>query len=673
MDGDRDKVDPIFDQVTVDAVRVLKDEALALTDLLDLPSRPDADAWRQAVETRLIPRLMPEFPLVAAICGGGSSGKSTLFNTLAGEAVSPTGGRAGINRRILMSLNPIHRQHPHIAEALFEPFGCQPQPLAEMDQLTTPGDPLLHYAAALPVNLALVDTPDFDTGSGGRYQNRIMAERSLRASDVLVYIFTNANYNNRDNTDFIARMLMSVGTRKCFLVYRVYPGFTDREVLEHAGTVAGNLYGEQASSHVLGVYRAGEDNRVATGQRPMALVPVGDGRPGLLEVLARMDPRQFRADLQRSIFADVVQQGRRFFEEAHESLDHLRLYLKSLGTAQQRSVRDALGHLPMDAVVRRFSEIWQETDPAHIRIMRRTGRVVETPARLLMRMAKWVGGGKAAKDDPSSGGEAAAAMEADLIRAANGLRQAAVDPSILLHLDETDPAAGALLEAARRLSPKTGVDRQRSELEKVALRVPFPPVMAEVQATLRQENWSAVVDDMLKRQESLLGLTSRLESELQRLVSDQRSRMTTVDQIRQTLSAMLNVIPATAAVTYVLHTGDPVGAVGIKVKLAGLFGLNDLYALVAIPATAGMKKADLKQLETLLAPVARAWLTHKLTAIEALFEEKITGPLLKRGQEVIEDAGDRLLVLDESLAVCEKSLDQAWRPGAKRQEKRHDG
>ena len=56
---------------------------------------------------------------------------------------------------------------------------------------------------------------------------------------------------------------------------------------------------------------------------------------------------------------------------------------------------------------------------------------------------------------------------------------------------------------------------------------------------------------------------------LQRLVREQRVRMTTFDQIRQTFAAMLNIIPATAAVTYVLSTGDPVGAVGIKVKLAG--------------------------------------------------------------------------------------------------------
>jgi hypothetical protein len=192
----------------------------------------------------------------------------------------------------------------------------------------------------------------------------------------------------------------------------------------------------------------------------------------------------------------------------------------------------------------------------------------------------------------------------------------------------------------------------------VTLQVPLHPALAATQADLRSQNWSAVVDDMLARKETLLGLTSQLEADLQRLAREQRSRMTTFDQIRQTFSAMLNIIPATAAVTYVLHTGDPVGAVGIKVKLAGLFGLNDLYALVAIPATAGMKKADLKQLEALLGPVAQAWLTHKLKAIEALFEEKITGPLLRRGQDTAEHTAERIESMSESLARCGRALEK---------------
>lgn len=647
----------IYDEDAIAAVRVLKSDATVLADLMVLDSRQAIEVWKQAVDTRLLPRLMPDFPLVAAICGGGSSGKSTLFNTLSGAAISPTGGRAGINRRILISLSTAHRHTPGIANALFETFGSPPRQMTQKKQLTIPGEPLLHFADLLPAGLSLLDTPDFDTGAGGSYQNRAMAERSLRAADVLVYIFTNASYNNRDNTDFVAEMLTAVGTRKCFLVYRAYPGFTDREVLEHADTVARNLYGDQAPQHVLGVYRAGEDNRVAAGQRPMTLEPVESGRPGLMEALAQLEPRKVRGDLHRSIFSDVLRQGERFLEEARGSEEHLALYLACLRTVQQRSVQGALGHLPMDAVVRRFSEIWQDTDPSHVKMMRRTGRVVETPVRLLMRAARWIGGRNVNTRKRPSGGETAAAMEADLVRAANRLRQAAVDPAVVLELPETDPALEPIRKAARRLTGKCGISERQGDAGTVTLHVPLHPALTDTQAALRSENWSAVVEEMLDRHETLLGLTSQLEADLQRLAREQRSHMTTFDQIRQTFSAMLNIIPATAAVTYILHTGDPVGAVGIKVKLAGLFGLNDLYALVAIPATAGMKKADLKQLEALLGPVARAWLTHKLTAIAALFEEKITGPLLQKGSDVTRTAAGRIASMVESLDRSRRALE----------------
>ena len=632
-------MDPLYDVDTLEALRTLKDDAATLADLMALDSRPTIEGWTQAVDNRLLPRLTPEFPLVAAICGGGSSGKSTLFNTL-------------------ISLSASHRDTPGIAASLFEPFGCPPRKMEQMAQLTTPGDPLLHYGNALPPGLALVDTPDFDTGSGGSYQNRELAERSLRAADVLIYIFTNANYNNRDNTDFVARMLTAVGTRKCFLVYRAYPGFTHQEVLDHAATVAQNLYGDRAGQHVLGVYRAVEDNRVAAGLRSMTIVPVEDGRPALMDALARMDPRQIRRELHRSLFGDVIRQGRGFLEDARTSARHLELYLEGLRTVQQRMVQDALGHLPMDAVVRRFSEIWQDTDPSHVKIMRRTGRVVETPVRLLMRAARWIGGSRKKQDEAPAGAGMAAALEADLVRAASRLRQAAVDPALELQLPETDPRVGPIREAAGRLAGTGRVSNPRSDAGMVSLQVAVPPALTEAQTALRTGNWSAAVDDMLSRQEALLGLTGQLEADLQHLAREQRSRMTAVDQIRQTFSAMLNIIPATAAVTYVLHTGDPVGAVGIKVKLAGLFGLNDLYALVAIPATAGMKKADLKQLEVLLAPVARAWLTHKLTAIEALFEEKITGFLLNRGQDVAKQAAGRIASMTQNLARCGRALEK---------------
>ena len=650
-------MDPLYDESTIDAVRTLKADAALLAERLALDSGPAIELWKQAVTARLLPRLTAAFPLVAAICGGGSSGKSTLFNTLIGAAVSPTGGLAGINRRILVALGAGHQANPDTARALFEPFGRAPQQLTAVDQLTTPGDPLLVYANALPASLALLDTPDFDTGSGGGYQNREMAEQALNAADVLIYIFTNANYNNRDNTDFMARLLTAVGTRNCFLVYRVGSGFSDQEVLDHAGTVARHLYKDRASQHVLGIYRAGEENRVAAGQRPMSVVPVRDGQPGLVAALTQIDPRRMRRDLHRSVFSDVVQQGHRILARARASRSHLWLYLESLRIVQRYCVQDALGHLPMDAVVRRFAEIWQETDPTHVKIMRKTGQVVETPARLLMRVARWMGGAKASPDRLSNTKQLSDTMRADLVRAANRLRQAVVDPAVRFDLSGTDPAADRLREVAQDL-PGAGVGVRPIDAGRYAFEVPLHPALGTAQAALRRQNWTDVVDDMLSRQASLLSFSAQLEAELRQLAREQRARMTAGDQIRQAAAAMLNIIPATAAVTYVLHTGDPIGATGIKVKLAGLLGLNDLVALVAIPATAGMKKADLKQLEALLSPVAGAWLSHKLTAIEALFEEIVTAAVLQAGQSAMTIADERITSMADSLARCGRALEQ---------------
>lgn len=626
----------LYDDVTIETIGRLKDQVVDLSEMLALDSRPAIAAWRQVVESRLLPRLSPDFPLVAAVCGGGSSGKSTLFNSLIGERISPTGGRAGINRRMLMALSREHAGTPHVADALFVPLGSRYQALTDMAEAAVPGDPLLYHAAGLPSRVALVDTPDFDTGAKGDYQNRSMAERAIAAADVLVYIFTNAGYNNRDNTDFIARMLTAVGTRGAFLVYRADPGFSDREIREHAATVAGNLYGEGADRHILGVYRADEDNRVAGGERFMSLSAVNDGKPDLMAALSDLDPRRVRGDLHRSILVDVVAQGRQFIEQAQASARHLALYLEGLGAVQRQCVRDALGHLPMDRVVRRFTEIWQSTDPAHIKLMRRTGQVVETPLRLVVGVARRLRA-KASRNAVSDIDETRAALAADLTRAAGRLRAAVVDPSLPVVLPDSDPLAGSMREAARRLSAAAGVSVRDSGNGRLAFDIPAHPALAGDQAHLRRRDWAAAMDDMLAGQDSLLSPTDRLESDLRRLAGDQRARMTTFDQVRQTFSAMLNIIPATAAVTYVLHTGDAAGAVGIKVKLAGLFGLNDLYALVAIPATAGMKKADRKQLEALLGPVARVWLTEKLAAIDALFDARITGPIRESGRHI----GDR--------------------------------
>ena len=242
-----------MDQEQYNALRQLRDHIPRLAEMLRLGSDEDIGFWTNIVDAKLLSRLSPDFPLVAAICGGGSSGKSTLFNSILGESLAPTGGKAGMNRRVLLGIPAERNEQSSLIADLAEPFKTIPEPLHDKEELTVPGKPLFILNHSRLHGIVLLDTPDFDTGAQGAYTNREVTRMALEASDVLIYIFTNSNYNNRDSTDFIGQMLTGIGRRKCFLVYRVYPSFTDKEVTEHAMTVAHGIYGDMADDYLLGV------------------------------------------------------------------------------------------------------------------------------------------------------------------------------------------------------------------------------------------------------------------------------------------------------------------------------------------------------------------------------------------------------------------------------------
>jgi hypothetical protein len=153
-----------------------------------------------------------------------------------------------------------------------------------------------------------------------------------------------------------------------------------------------------------------------------------------------------------------------------------------------------------------------------------------------------------------------------------------------------------------------------------------------------------------------MDLSQGIDQELKDLAKDFRKKMGMWSRIRQTFSAFLNVVPATVAVTYILSTGDPVGAVGIKVKLTGLFGLHDLYALVAIPATTGLKRADQKQLDDMLGPIVRAWLNNKLKEVKNLFEQEISGGIIQAAKEAVDEADSFINKIQANIDACRKAI-----------------
>ncbi len=458
-----------------------------------------------------------------------------------------------------------------------------------------------------------MDTPDFDTGSRGEYVNRESAQAALEAADILIYIFTNSNYNNRDNTDFIGRMLTGIGRRKCVLVYRCYPSFTAEEVQAHALTVARNIYGPEAPRWLLGIFRAEEDNRVAAGEREVALQPLEPGAATLEQLLRTIDTNRLRRDLHASMLADVMAQAEAMVERGRDSLAQLRSYAAGVHSAQNLSLQQALRHFPMDRVMRRFAKIWAKSDPPAVKFMRRTGSLIELPVKALLGAAGWARERLSGQPPPEKPSHSfARKLEENLVMAVTELHQHALSPHIA-------PAV--------RVHPVVTAARQR----------------------LQEKDFSLILQAILAHREEIGNIGTEMEAELGRLADHFRSRMGVWDKVGQTFWAFLNVLPAAAAVTYVLSTGDAVGGATIKIKLAGLFGLKDLYALVAIPVTRGLKQADQRQLQDMLGPIAQTWLNNKFQKVQALFESEITGELLTTAARAAEEAQLRIGAASECL------------------------
>ncbi len=656
------------DQALIPLLQAMMINLAAMEKELGPFSRIDTKLWQRTVAQKITTRLNQDFPFITAICGGGSSGKSTLFNTLIREKVSPMGGVAGLNRRTLAAVPKTIAEDDSFRSALEAVFKEPLEPLVSANALTHPGAPLYVETDNLPNRLILLDTPDFDTGANHTFANRQLAENALESADILIYIFTNANYNNRENSRFMSQVLTTIGRRKTFFVYRVDPGFSDEDVKAHAATVAEHLYDKNGSAEILGVYRVDENNQVADGQVPMTVTPVSPNQPPLETALEEINPRQIRFDLAHTVLTDALNQAQQITQCADYSNTALAISRDGLKSAQSVAAKEALKHLPVEALVKRFAQIWTHSDPGYIKMMRKTGRVLDLPVKGIVKSYRWFKG-KPTPKKPVAAWETLSDLkiEANLLTAAATLFKQAVSHCITIELPTSGPISQKMRATIGEMTntpnqhcqPLQGEMSATPKAGQLELTIPAHPVVADLQETLRQTTWKSISQQLSEQKAALTAINQQVDGDLQTLADQLRGQMDLWHRVREGFSAFLNILPATAAVTYILSTGDPVGAVGIKVKLASLFGLHDLYALVALPTTSGIHKADRQQLEQMLAPVAQTWLNSKLDEIQTLFETEITGPILERCEKSGTAAKDHIDAFEKGIHSCRNLLKQA--------------
>ncbi len=627
------------------------------------PIEPASIPWLQRLERNVLPAMDFDLPvLLAAICGGGSTGKSTLLNTLARKKLSEVGFKAGLTQRVLLCGHPDVLEGAKLAGALLHRLPEAPVAWSSPDDALVAGPPLFALSDTMPRHLLLIDTPDFDTGERGRLINRAKAEPILRTSEIIIYVFTNTVYNNLSNTRFMAEIVGGIGGRDVILVYRISRAAPEEEVLEHCQVVARKLYRVPPERElpggfppqVLGIYRMHESDRVAHGRASPRLIPVGEitrGRSledllGSLNV-AEIKRRVFAADL-REIRSDAEEMLR----EARGQAEAAALYRRALRYAMAQDAAEALRAFPVQEAVGLTVKLFLATSPPHVKALRWFGGAASHLAREVVRagkaVARWIRG-EAAAETLEPGLEEK--LTHDLLASANRLRNRLMDDQLIIRVPTGDPLVGQVrrtLAGSGSAGPKVVIETVESGT--LNLHVPVPAVVRQRQDDILEQDWERIGGTMRRAVPSLAGLPPEIEDELRGLVAELRARMSWQERALETVFALLPSLPPLLAVGYVLvtKTPPPAGA-GIWIKLRSLFGVNDLWALVSLPPSLDLSNTERKQLEELIAPVFQLWFERRLRAVVGLFGHTICEPIMGALARVPEPGDPRFDAVESAL------------------------
>jgi hypothetical protein len=185
---------------------------------------------RRLVVSKLLPELERGFapPLVAVVAGGTNVGKSTLFNSLLGRAVSSVDARAG------------HTAHPVAAgPASGREAVAALLPGASMQDLpgstsagpgTDAGAPTVYYAeGGSPGGVVLIDSPDIDSALKAHHSR---AFDSLIAADVFALVASPTKYNDKRCVEFL--LDAAAMGKRAVVLFNLLPrrGASRAEVLE---------------------------------------------------------------------------------------------------------------------------------------------------------------------------------------------------------------------------------------------------------------------------------------------------------------------------------------------------------------------------------------------------------------------------------------------------------
>lgn len=600
----------------------------------------------------VIPQLSADCPLLVAVTGGGSTGKSTIFNTLAGAKVSATDPRAGFTRRMVAAIHPNVAADKRKMELLFERFraNARPRVLQNPDEPLEPGDPVYVECPDVPEHLILVDTPDFDTGTREGFTNQAAAKEILDVADVILYIATNATYNNKTATDFVRSILSQVGLRKVALLYRFSSVYPDDIVREHMAVVLSNLYPDEPAARdaCIGIWRIDESDEVAAGRRNPTIRPLAGGLP-LVQALAALDPTKTRTSVMRAEIADALHYAGEWIRTSEVEALKFAAYRDSLKFLTSKVCTQCLEMAPQRDILRLFAEEWENAQPWMVR----HGHWLSRSARK----------GKEWMVDKVLGRKSEPGKEPGFVEEfrklffvnARELQKAMEPPGAHVDFPKASADMQPLVEALETLARTLPGDYTLKDMDPRRKDGFFAATVVRPAISSRVEPEGMPAGDALARMTdqaaAVMGETESLRPEVRRLVQEFRSNMTAWQSAREWFSASLDTVALLGSLTYVVATGDAFtgGA------LISMFGVNDFVVIPALAATiAASSNLDKKTVETQLSKLFTAWARGKADAIRKILEDGITGDDIAECDNQCKRLGSTLTGLKSDLDAANK-------------------
>lgn len=288
-----------------------------------------AGQWIDLLTYKLVPQLAGEGCLIIAVSGGTNTGKSTVFNLLLGESLSPVRATAAATARPLLAASP--RRIDECLEGRLVPEFV-PQRLSRGDDVigdTAPPETLfVAPSKGLPDRLALLDTPDVDSIEKIHWE---VADHIRAAGDVVVAVLTGEKYRDERVVAFFQEARQS-GRVVVPVMNKANPKDGFAIAREQLAQFCADT-GLDGPSFVI-------PHDFALAETPNHTIAALDGGAPLMEYLLSLDTAAIKERVYRDTLRRMAAQAESFLDQAEASGEVLRAAARDFDERTRRAARE---------------------------------------------------------------------------------------------------------------------------------------------------------------------------------------------------------------------------------------------------------------------------------------------------------------------------------------------